>query len=118
MTSSSSPGWRLSLELPLASQGLFELALEDLGGALAIDVAEGRDTVTLQLYLPDAPDEVAVRDRLSRAAEAAGLKSPDYQLVPLQNRNWVADSQKALPPITAGRFYLHGQSRHGAATGG
>ena len=33
---------------------------------------------------------------------------PDVAVAPLPDVDWVAESQKALPPIRAGRFYLYG----------
>ncbi len=32
----------------------------------------------------------------------------NYTLAPLEQKDWVSESQKQLPPVSAGRFYVHG----------
>ena len=99
-------GWVLTLEIPLATVSLFEAALETLGGALVLD--EKPPNAGLQLYLDMAPDRTEVTALLAAAAAAAGVESPAFACEPLPEVDWVAESHKALPPVCAGRFYVHG----------
>lgn len=39
---------------------------------------------------------------------ALGAPAPQFTLAPVPEANWVALSQAALPPVTAGRFTVHG----------
>ncbi len=100
--------WCLSLEVPVEALALFEIALEALGGALVSDhVEDGRAVpVTLHLDLRPSPTEVAAL--LGAAARATGIETPAFSIEEVLPRDWVAESQRALPPIRAGRFYLHG----------
>lgn len=99
-------GWVLKIEVPLAAVSLFEAALETLGGALVLD--ERPPSAGLQLYLEAAPDRGQVTALLAAAAAAAGVESPVFGCEALPEVDWVAESHKALPPICAGRFYIHG----------
>ncbi|RMF16175.1 MAG: 50S ribosomal protein L11 methyltransferase [Alphaproteobacteria bacterium] len=75
-----------------------------------------RATVEILLAGNEAPN-TAERDRLIRTAMAGGRSAaasgkeieihdePPQRLAP---RDWVAESQKALPPIAVGRLFIHG----------
>lgn len=77
---------------------------------------EGDERATVEILFAgnDAPT-AAERDRLIRTAMAGGLHAaaggkeihaePPQRLAP---RDWVAESQKALPPIAVGRLFIHG----------
>lgn len=99
----------LTLSLPADCLDAFEAVFESLGGAL---VTGGRDAVGLvpwQLYLPAKPDPAELDRLLGLASEVAGLRSaPIYSLDKLPDIDWVAESQRALPPITAGRIRVRG----------
>src|SRR3546814_20454627 len=79
------------------------------GGAI---VTSARDAVGLgpwQLYHA-APPAAAELDRLVELGrEVAGLSAPVlYRLDRLPDIDWVAESQRSLPPIAAGRFRIRG----------
>ncbi|HET6321192.1 MAG TPA: 50S ribosomal protein L11 methyltransferase [Hyphomicrobium sp.] len=81
----------------------------------ALSAAETADAVTL---FEDGPDawriEAYWQARTEAEAAAAQLAArvgpglPPYDLEELPELNWVAISQAALPPVTAGRFVVHG----------
>jgi ribosomal protein L11 methyltransferase len=101
-------GVRLRLALQAAALSIFEAGLARLGGAVATDPPDEGGTVRLDVYLPAAPDPVEVTALLAAAAAAAEVPVPDYTVEPLPEVDWVAESQKALPPVRAGRFYVFG----------
>lgn len=41
-------------------------------------------------------------------AALAGTAAADVAIEPVPDKDWVSESQRALPPIRAGRFYVHG----------
>ena len=91
--------WVLSLAVPPADQESVEDALSDLGGAIVSSGANSEGLIPLDVYLAEEPDRSALSELLGSA---------DFTLEPLEDRDWVAESQAALPPITAGRFYVYG----------
>jgi len=99
----------LSLNLPAEALGAFEAIFEPLGGAIVTGGRDAAGEVPWQLYLEGAPETDEVERLLELASEVAGLPAmPGYSLEKLPEVDWVAESQKALPPITAGRFRLRG----------
>jgi ribosomal protein L11 methyltransferase len=70
----------------------------------AFEAANGAWTV--EIYFEHAPDEAAVRRLVADlAGEPAGLS---LVFAPVPARDWVAASLDGLPPVTAGRFFVHG----------
>ena len=46
--------------------------------------------------------------QLSVAAASVGIEAPDVTIVPVPDIDWVSHVHARTPPITAGRFYVHG----------
>ena len=100
--------WRVTLAVPGTAAAVFETALERLGGALVSDLPDAAGAVRLDLYLAEAPDRAELESCLAEAAAAAGLEPPAVESAAVEERDWVAESQAALPAQRAGRFYLYG----------
>jgi ribosomal protein L11 methyltransferase len=71
---------------------------------------EGPGAWRVEAYYPGTPDVAALSAQLAGALEHA-VPPPELACVP--ELNWVAISQAALPPVTAGRFVVHGSHDHG-----
>ena len=100
--------FQLSLTVPEGAVPVMEAALEGLGGALVISNPNAAGQVPLVLYLTQEPARQALSARILSAAAAAGFAAPELRLETLPVVDWVAESQKGLPAISAGRFYLYG----------
>lgn len=114
----SASGVCLRLVVPQTALPFFETALELLGGAQAAELPDAQGQVALALYLEAPPDAGLLDQQLGLAAEVAGIDLPAHAIESLPDVDWVAESQKALPPIAAGRFYLHGSHDSPPAGGG
>ena len=101
-------GWILELSAPVAGLPAFETALGPLGGALSLGLPDEAATVPVSVYLNDPPAPARVTALLAAAAAAAGVAVPAFEIAPLPDIDWVAESQKALPPLRAGRFWVYG----------
>lgn len=101
-------GWTLSFSAPADLSDHFESELEVLGGAWTTGVPDETGLLAVILYLESQPDSSALAALMADAAAAAGAAVPEFCLAALPERDWVAESQSALPPIHAGRFYLYG----------
>ncbi len=62
----------------------------------------------VELYCVGGCDEDAVARRIDDLRTAASLPDIGWHIEKLEDRDWVAESQAGLPPITAGRFFVHG----------
>jgi ribosomal protein L11 methyltransferase len=100
--------FRLSLSVSMHAAPIFEDALEALGGAVVTGTAEGGGPVSLDLYLTRAPEKAEILALLTAAALAVNVDVPLYRLETLPDVDWVSESQKGLPAIRAGRFFLYG----------
>ncbi|GAB4354428.1 MAG: 50S ribosomal protein L11 methyltransferase [Kiloniellaceae bacterium] len=99
----------LSMSLPAAAVDAFEAIFEPLDGAIVTGGRDAQGLVSWQLYLGDAPEKEEIERLLDIACDVAGLpERPAYSLDRLPEVDWVAESQKALPPILAGRFRIRG----------
>jgi ribosomal protein L11 methyltransferase len=76
-------------------------------GETAIAAFEAADrTWTVEIYFEHAPDEGAVRRLVADlAGDAAGQA---LAFSPVAARDWFAASLDGLPPVRAGRFFVHG----------
>ena len=76
-------------------------------GATAIAAFEAANRAwTVEIYFEHAPDEAAVRRLVADlAGDGAGQA---LAFSPVAARDWVAASLDGLPPVRAGRFFVHG----------
>jgi ribosomal protein L11 methyltransferase len=97
---------RLALPRPLlpAAEELFGA----LGGALWADTKGQPALVPLEVVLPAEVTGEQLALALAPLAEAFGVALAPLALEPLADRDWVAESQRLLPPQTAGRFWIYG----------
>ena len=94
----------MRLVAPAKALPLIELALEPLGGAIVTDHNPPAEVVPVAIYLTDEPD----RARVVALLAEAGVVAPEVTIEALPDTDWVAESQKALPAIQVGPFYIHG----------
>jgi ribosomal protein L11 methyltransferase len=93
-------------------------ALSELEPNPAAAVSLFQDNVrggwSVEAYFDDRPDMARIDAAVASLLES-NRDRPKLERVP--ERNWVAISQAALPPVTAGRFVVHGGHDKGAAGG-
>lgn len=59
------------------------------------------------------PDERALISAVNEAAAAAGVASPPIAIEALPATDWLAENRKSFPPVTAGRYFVHGRDYDG-----
>ncbi len=103
--------WCLSGDLEVEKARLLEACLEmvaDERGEFAptISYFEQRDNPLwcVEIFFPEAPANDFVAAVLARAS----LQDWDYTLNPVEDKDWVSESQKLLAPVEAGRFFVFG----------
>ena len=92
--------WQLSITLPLNEGLALEPLFEDhcLTSSL-IEVVDDGEFWRLEMLFDGEPDDWLVQQLPKDVA---------YTLGPLGQKDWVSESQKQLPPVATGRFYIHG----------
>ena len=102
----SADGFKLRLQVPAAAVAACEAALQAMGAAVVRDLPEdgagGPDEVPIEVYFAGRPRQAS----LMAALTAAGLEPPPLAVEALPALDWVAESQRHLPALRAGRFFL------------
>lgn len=104
-----SHGHHVHIAVPESAVPYFEAALEGLGGGLVTGGPDVAGRVPLDLYLAEAPARGVIESRVATAALAAGVPAPAVTSRPLPETDWLRESYESIPPIRAGRFYIHGR---------
>lgn len=98
-----------TIRVPAANEaetGAIEAALEPLALALSsFEVDGGRSWVT-EALCGRRPSLYSVRTALARIAA-------DFEIAAVPDKDWVAESQRQLAPIRAGRLFVHGSHFQG-----
>ncbi|GLQ06019.1 50S ribosomal protein L11 methyltransferase [Sneathiella chinensis] len=92
--------WQLAVTLPLPESDIFETLFEDitLSSSLAEAVPDGSLWELILFFEAEPPK--AYLDRIPEGYDIA--------VSTVEQKDWVSESQKRLPPVCAGRFYVHG----------
>lgn len=92
--------WAVRLRLAADAAEEAEQALDPFAIAVSRYEVEGGRRWEVEALIQGAPDRAAVR------AAVASFGTPEF--APLPAKDWVAETQRSLPPIIAGRFQLRG----------
>jgi len=103
--------WSLTGELPLAAAQNLEQVIESLAEergefppTLSYFEQTGSSLWRTEVYFPSAPDYGFINGMLQRA----GLVDWDHEIAPIEEKDWVSESQKLLAPVKAGCFLVYG----------
>ena len=103
--------WCLSGELPLSAAENLEIILEEIAGergdfppTLSYFEQKGLPLWRVEIFFSAAPDYGLINAMLTRA----GLLDWDHDIAPLEDKDWVSESQKLLHPVEAGCFFIYG----------
>ena len=107
----SQTGWRLTGELLPEVAEKFELDLEQFADARGIFPPtlsrfeqDNQRLWRIDIYFIEKPAPDFLTDLLT----ITGLLNWTYELKPVEDRDWVSESQKLLTPVRAGRFLVFG----------
>jgi len=102
--------WTVKLRTAAGDAAAAESALEPFAIALSRYEIERGQRWEVEALIDGQPKRTAIRKALAQWGK------PDFARLP--SRDWVAESRRALPAITAGRFYLRGAHVKGATPRG
>lgn len=93
--------------------GAIQNLIDPPPAALALFEAPETKDWRIDAYYDDPPVPEALRETLSALLGIVPAEIGDIALEDVPDLNWVALSQAALPPVTAGRYTIHGShDRH------
>jgi ribosomal protein L11 methyltransferase len=94
--------------------GLLELYCQSVGWT----AREEDHDADINGFAQHAPDETTLKAALKEIAQAINTKPPEFKIIPIANRNWVAENIKNFPPLTAGQFFICGTEYDGNTPAG
>lgn len=101
--------WEIVIELPTGDlKEAFETAIADHVAGLALFEIENTPRWRLVGYADGEPDSGVIGASVAVAAAAAGIESPDIHIAPMVEKDWVAESEKSLPALHVGPYFVFG----------
>ena len=100
--------WCIALEIPKQALTYFDAALSEMCQGVSSFEIEGTDDFKLEGICETRPDPGLLGSFLAIAARSAGIEEPETTVEPLPDIDWVQHVYDRLPPISVGRFYVHG----------
>ena len=110
--------WQLVLEIPRAAVAFFEATLGDEAAALTAMEQAGKEPWLLDVLYEEEPPRAMVEAAIASAADAAGIDVPAWRLAPMEQRDWVGETQRLLAPLDLGRFWIFGEHDRGTTPPG
>lgn len=110
-TMMSERSWKLSGELAVGDAERLEIVLEDLSDLSGLELPTlsrfeqpNSDLWQIDVFFGSQPPDDFVEELLDKA----GLFRWQHTFDPVEDRDWVSESQKLLAPVRAGRFLVYG----------
>lgn len=101
--------WNVHFIVPAVAAGTAEEAFSDLALSVSgFETDEARRLWTFDLLLGARPDEMEIRRRLLLIAKLHGIAVPDFRVALVEPQDWLALVARDFPPLSIGRFYVHG----------
>jgi ribosomal protein L11 methyltransferase len=102
------PMWRVAFEVPEALVPVFADMVEPHVDAVStFELQEGGQWL-IECTSYNEPDTSRIGMKLAVLAAAHGIAEPEMTKEPLAPIDWVTQTYLSFPPITAGRFFIHG----------
>jgi ribosomal protein L11 methyltransferase len=109
--------WQAVVVVPASSVPSFEEAFgEEILASSSFETTPGGPW-SIRILLQGPVDQAILQARLAETAAGLDLPAPELGLNLVPDKDWVTESYRALPPVTAGRFFVHGAHDRGAARG-
>ena len=105
--------WKISVIVPIvflpsAEEVIYAVSGDSYPSITAFEIKGDDQNKLMEVYFENKPDIPKLEHAIEKMAAVFNIVPPEIKLEQLECRNWVAESQKILKPIDAGRFYLYG----------
>lgn len=90
---------------------VFEDMLAEVASAvLTVMIEKGHDKGKweLQAIFEGEPDADFVTELIKNASGVCGILVPQFQINPMENKNWLLECYQSFKPIKIGRYYIYG----------
>ncbi len=98
--------WSIHLDVAPEALALVEACLEPLCDSVSSFIADRGTALRVEGIARDEPDRARLRAALNTAFPAGDAPRPVIDLIP--PKNWLAENLFDFPPLSIGRFFIHG----------
>jgi ribosomal protein L11 methyltransferase len=96
------------LAVPAADAAAFAAVVENFCPAVSCFGEEADAEWRVEGFCLGEPDRERLVAALAVAAASLGVAAPAPQIAVVPGRDWLADNLRAFPPLTVGRYWVHG----------
>lgn len=101
--------WQVLFTLPAAAVGTAENSFDDIALSVAnFETDEKNHEWTIELLFEAPPDMADISRRLMLLASLHNIAQPQPKLQQVVQQDWLKQVARDFPPLTIGRFYVHG----------
>lgn len=94
--------------LPSFEEIIFAVSEDNFPSIASFEIEGDISNGVLEAFYQKEPDIEIINKAIIEMSAILNIKTPEVFLEEMENKNWVAESQKLLKPINAGRFFLYG----------
>ncbi len=101
--------WSARVVVPFELTEAFEQAFAGLAGVVSLyEFSPDGKLWAVEGQFAEAPPRAEIAERVALAAVAAGIAEPELTLTAVSAKDWLTANIASFPPLTAGRFFIHG----------
>lgn len=100
--------WQVSFWLHPDGVDALEEWFSELANSVAAFEVEEHRIWKVDLFSLQEPDLANVETRLTEFAACVGIEKPRVELHAITAKDWVSEVQQRFPPLSIGRFFVHG----------
>ncbi len=105
--------WSAKVMVAVDQAPVFEQAFEGLSEVVSLyedPAAKDQDNAPwwVEGLFAEAPPRAEIAARLAVIAQAAGVPEPPLTITRIPSKDWLKENVASFKPLTAGRFYVHG----------
>lgn len=101
--------WSARVVVPFELGEAFEQVFAGLAGVVSLyEYSPDGKLWAVEGQFAEAPPRAEIAERLALAAAAVGIPEPALTFTAVQAKDWLTANIASFPPLTAGRFFIHG----------
>lgn len=110
--------WKVVFTLPAIAAGTADESFNDVAIAVSgFETDEAKKIWTYELLCGSTPDMPEIQRRLILLSKLHNVPLPRAEVKKLEQEDWLAKVAKDFPPLSIGRFFVHGSHVNGAPPG-
>jgi ribosomal protein L11 methyltransferase len=104
--SAAPPSWKVEVIVPAAAGDVIADAVERHISAVSLFPAPSGDAMRICGYVAAEPDAAALKADIATVAQAAGIATPELDIVCLPATDWAAVNRESFAPLRVGGFWI------------